>query len=379
MKRVDEESSPVVREIKGLIEEKGRIPFEEFMERTLYSPQGGYYSSKVDIWGREGDYLTSVDISPLFGRVLAKQVHEMWSLIGRPLNFHLIEVGAGRGDLSSTILKAVDEEYPDLSAALSLILIDSTPALSVEEGERVVHHNRIEDISGEVTGVILSNELLDAFPVHIVIQEGEHLKEVYVACEGSEFVEVCDKPSTPRLQEYLTRAGVTLQRGQRLEVNLRALDWIERAGRLLKKGFVVTIDYGYPAREYFLPRRGGHLLCHYRHTVNEEPYRRVGRQDITSHIDFSALALYGRRSGLEVAGFTTQLNYLIGMGLLEELEEVKVFDEGGIGSIVKNQGIKRLIMPGGMGDIFKVLVQSKGVEVSKLAGFSFKDLKEVLC
>ena len=202
--------------------------------------------------------------------------------------------------------------------------------------------------------------------------------ELYVALENGEFVEVLDAPSTPRLQEYLTRAGVTLQGGQRIEVNLRALDWIERVGRLLKRGFVVTIDYGYPAREYFLPRRGGHLLCHYRHSINEEPYMRVGRQDITSHVDFSALAFYGRQAGLEVAGFTTQLNYLLGMGVLEELEEVTAFDKRGVESIARNQGIKRLIMPGGMGDTFKVMVQSKGVNAPNLAGFSFKDLKEVL-
>ena len=377
MKRNDDYNSAVVREIKGVIGAKGRITFEEFMELALYSPRGGYYSSKEDIWGKEGDYLTSVDMSPVFGRVLAKQINEIWGILGSSAPFHLVEVGAGRGNLSAAILDAVREQHPDLAEVLSLVIVDSHPSLSVEGWEIVARYDRIEDIHGEVAGIVLSNELIDAFPVHIVVQ-GEELMEFYVALDNGEFVEVLDAPSTPRLQEYLTRAGVTLQGGQRIEVNLRALDWIERVGRLLKRGFVVTIDYGYPAREYFLPRRGGHLLCHYRHSVNEEPYMRVGRQDITSHVDFSALAFYGRQAGLEVAGFTTQLNYLLGMGVLEELEEVTAFDEKGVESIARNQGIKRLIMPGGMGDIFKVMVQSKGVNAPNLAGFSFKDLKEVL-
>jgi SAM-dependent MidA family methyltransferase len=377
VKRNDDYNSAVVREIKGVIGAKGRITFEEFMELALYSPRGGYYSSKEAIWGKEGDYLTSVDISPVFGRVLAKQINEIWGILGSSAPFHLVEVGAGRGNLSAAILDAVREQHPDLAEVLSLVMVDSHPSLLVEEGERVLQYDRIEDIPGEVAGIVLSNELIDAFPVHIVVQ-GEELMELYVALENGEFVEVLDAPSTPRLQEYLTRAGVTLQGGQRIEVNLRALDWIERVGRLLKRGFVVTIDYGYPAREYFLPRRGGHLLCHYRHSVNEEPYMRVGRQDITSHVDFSALAFYGRQAGLEVAGFTTQLNYLLGMGVLEELEEVTAFDKRGVESIARNQGIKRLIMPGGMGDTFKVMVQSKGVNAPNLAGFSFKDLKEVL-
>ncbi|MCP3677807.1 MAG: SAM-dependent methyltransferase [Deltaproteobacteria bacterium] len=373
----DDDNSEVAREVKGVIGAKGRITFEEFMDLALYSPGGGYYSSKENIWGGEGDYLTSADISPVFGRVLAKQISEIWGILGSTTPFHLVEVGAGRGNLSAAILDAVQEQHCDLAEVLSLVLVDSHPSLAVEGWERVERYDRIEDIPGEVTGVVLSNELIDAFPVHIVAQ-GDELMEFYVAIDNGSFVEVLDTPSTPRLQEYLTRAGVTLQGGQRIEVNLRAIDWVERVGRLLKRGFIVTIDYGYPAREYFLPRRGGHLLCHYRHSVNEEPYMRVGRQDITSHVDFSSLASCGRQAGLEVVGFTTQLNYLLGMGVLEELEEVTVFDEKGVESIARNQGIKRLIMPGGMGDIFKVMIQSKGVDTPKLAGFSFKDLKEVL-
>ena len=376
----DDDNSEVIHEIRGVIGERGRITFEEFMEMTLYSPKGGYYSSKGKIWGEDGDYLTSADISPIFGRVLARQLSEVWGILGSPPLFHLVEVGAGRGTLAAAILDALREHHRDLADVLSLVLIDSHPALSVEGWERVERYNTIEEVPGEITGVILSNELLDAFPVHVVVQ-GEELMELYVTLENGDngkFVEVPGTPSTPLLQEYLARAGVTLQGGQRVEINLRATGWIERAAKLLKRGVVVTIDYGYPAREYFLPRRGGHLLCHYRHSINEEPYKRVGRQDITSHVDFSALASYGRKAGLEIVGFTTQLTYLLGMGVLEELEEVTAFDEKGIESIARNQGIKRLIMPGGMGDIFKVMVQGKGVNSPILAGFSFKNLKEVL-
>ena len=367
--------SPVAGEIRRLIERGGAIPFETYMERALYAPEGGYYTSGNEVWGRGGDYLTSVDMSPVFARVMAKQAHEMWVALGSPDRFHLVEVGAGRGTLSSAIREAVRLHYPHFSPALSSILVDPSPSLKGDKGAAC--YGTIEELPRKIVGCILSNELLDAFPVHIVVQ-GEKLEEVYVDCEGGAFVERLGPLSTPALEDYLDSAGVSLQEGQRIEINLRALDWIKKAAGALEKGFVTTIDYGYPAKEYFIPRRGGHLLCYYRHTVNEKPFERAGLQDMTSHVDFSALARSGRDAGLTVEGFTTQLNYLLGMGILEELEEVAAFDERGVESIARNQGIKRLIMPGGMGDMFKVLIQSTGVRGASLGGFGFKDLKEAL-
>ena len=368
-------NSPVAGEIRRLIETRGAITFESYMERALYAPLGGYYTSDAEVWGRGGDYLTSIDMSPVFARVMAKQIHEMWTALDSPDPFHLVEVGAGRGTLSSAIVEAVRLHYPQFSPVLSSILVDLSPSLNAGEG--VACYGTIEELPHKVIGCILSNELIDAFPVHVVVQ-GEKLEEVYVDCEAGAFVERLGPPSTPALQDYLDRAGVVLQKGQRIEINLRALDWINKAAGALERGFVTTIDYGYPAKEYSIPRRGGNLLCYYRHTVNEKPFERVGLQDMTCHVDFSSLARSGGDAGLTVEGFTTQLNYLLGMGILEELEEVAAFDERGVESIARNQGIKRLIMPGGMGDMFKVLIQSTGVRGGGLGGFGFKDLKEVL-
>lgn len=377
MTRIEDGSPIVLKEIKRRIREKGSITFEEFMDVALYWKEGGYYTAKKKIWGKDGDYMTSIDISPVFGRVLAKQIYEMWSLLNRPEVFCLVEVGAGRGSLLLGILETAGELYPDLYRALQLIVVEKNPFLRGEDGQKIERFKTVGEIPNNIIGCIISNELLDSFPVHILVQK-DILQELYVSLDGDDFIEVLDEPSTPRIIEYLDRIGATLQEGQRIEINLRALDWIKKAGELIKRGFVITIDYGYTAREYFLPRKNGSLLCYYRHSVNEEPFKRVGLQDITSHIEFSSLAIWGRDAGLEVTGFTTQFYFLLGIGVLEELEEVKRFDSDGVDSLMRNQGIKRLIMPGGMGDTFKVLIHHKGLDVHGLSGFSFKDFKEVL-
>lgn len=377
MSRIDDGNPIVLKEIKRRIREEGLITFEEFMDVVLYWPEGGYYTAEREVWGKDGDYMTTIDISPVFGRVLTKQLYEMWSLLNRPEAFCLVEVGAGRGSLSSEISRTAKELYPDFNRALHLMVVERNPFLRGEDSHRFENFETIEEIPNNMIGCIISNELLDSFPVHIMIQK-DSLQELYVSLDGDDFIEVLNEPSTPRIIEYLNRLGVTLQEGQRIEINLRALDWIQKAGELIKSGFVMTIDYGYAAREYFLPRKNGNLICYYKHSVNEEPFRRVGFQDITSHVDFSGLALWGSDVDLEVTGFTTQFYFLLGVGVLEELEEVKEFDSKGVDSLIRNQGIKRLIMPGGMGDAFKVLIHHKGLDVNGLSGFNFKDFKEVL-
>lgn len=365
------------------IEEKGRITFAEFMELALFLPEGGYYTSGRDNWGPQGDYVTNIDISPVFSVAIAKEVHEMWQILGSPGDFTLIEAGAGRGWLTGGILDTIKSRYTDLSGCIKAILVEKNPhSQSASPGLSGNNVTWLEDISEVATGIngcVLSNELIDSFPVHRVIVSSGELMELFVTREEGFFKFVPGEPSTPELAGYFEAAGVELSEGQTAEINLAASDWISHAGGLIDKGFVLTIDYGWPARELYGPERlKGTLLCHYRHTLNDDPFRNIGSQDITTHVDFSTLAVAGMDAGLELTGFTTQKNFLLGLGIIEEAAELETLDFSSIERIRLNQSIKELIMPGGPGDVFKVLVQHRGIERPELSGFSFKDMSSYL-
>ncbi|MBI5491576.1 MAG: SAM-dependent methyltransferase [Deltaproteobacteria bacterium] len=356
---------------------KGPITFAEFMETALYWGDGGYYASSREKWGGEGDYITSIDVSPSFARLLGKQVVEMWEALGTPGDFALIEAGAGRGWLSKGVLQYLKASAPKLAGSIRIRLVDKNPRPERPPEGRVTWHRDLAEIKGPLKGVVVSNELIDSFPVHVVEQRGG-LKEVFVDFRDGSFKEVLLPPSTPALEGYFKDLGITLAEGQRAEVNLRAKDWIKKAGGLLSRGFVITIDYGFPAKELFSPERNGSLLCHFRHTLNDDPYINIGLQDITSHVDFTTLVNSGKEAGLELTGFTTQKNFLLGLGLEDELHSVEKIDIESFEMVARNRAIGMLIAPGGMGDTFKVLVQHKGVDKPALKGFSFKDMSRRL-
>lgn len=371
--------SPAEREIISRIRTKGRITFAEFMETALYWPDGGYYAGGPGVWGGNGDYVTNLDMGPVFSKVIARQVYEMWKCLGSAPGFELIEAGAGRGWLSKGILGAIDGMFPDLGRVIKVRLVERNANLRQPAAGRTSWHADIKDLVGGVTGCVLSNELIDSFPFHRVVRAASGLREVYTGLDGPGFVDIVAEPSTPALAGYFKDLNVELAAGQAAEVNLKALEWIAGASSLLDAGFVMTIDYGWPARDLYAPERmRGTLRCHSRHTVGNDPYALIGSQDITAHIDFTALSRQGARAGLDVTGFTTQKNFLIGAGIIEEIEEITASGPAGIEKLKHNQSIKGLIMPGGMGDDFKVLIQHKGVVAPRLSGFSFKDMSPYL-
>ena len=367
----------LISEIKKQIEKKNRITFAEFMDIALYWPGKGYYTSENVRWGKDGDYLTSIDVSPVFGRLLAHQINEMWQNLGSPPQFSIIEVGAGREGLSFHIRDTIKKLFPEFYKAADFQLVDVNPIHIQKLEERTSFHSSIEDIKPSITGCIISNELIDAFPVHRVV-EMDGLKEIYVGYEDAGFMEIRGELSSSGLNDYLEKIGIKLEQGQKAEINLKALDWIKSIGALLERGFVITIDYGLPARELFRHNRNGNLLCYYRHTMNNNPFHHIGYQDITAKVDFTSLAAAGRDAGLEVTGFTTQFYFFMGIGALGEFKEVEELNMGNLDAFQWNQGIKELMLPGGMGDDFKVLIQHKDVEAPLLKGFSFKDLKYTL-
>ena len=367
----------LISEIKRQIDKKSRITFAEFMDIALYWPGKGYYTSENVRWGKDGDYLTSIDVSPVFGRLLAYQINEMWQNLGSPPQFSIIEVGAGREGLSFHIRDTIKKLFPEFYKTADFQLVDVNPIHIQKLEERTSFHSSIEDIKPGITGCIISNELIDAFPVHRVV-EMDGLKEIYVGYEDAGFMEIRGELSSSGLNDYLEKIGIKLEQGQKAEINLKALDWIKSIGALLERGFVITIDYGLPARELFRHNRNGNLLCYYRHTMNNNPFHQIGYQDITAKVDFTSLAAAGRDAGLEVTGFTTQFYFFMGIGALGEFKEVEELNMGNLDAFQWNQGIKELMLPGGMGDDFKVLIQHKGVEAPLLKGFSFKDLKYTL-
>lgn len=360
------------------IAESGPIPFTVFMEAALYATDGGYYTSGRQTWGPGGDYITSLDVSPVFARTLGRQLIECWELLGSPHSFELIESGAGRGWLSMGMLEYVKAACPGLHKALTVKLVELGGPPAGVPPEKVSWHRSLDELKPAENALVISNELIDSFPAHRVRFTGGVLKELYVDFDGSSFFEKEGPLSDPALAVYFQRAGVETFEGMTTEVNLEAGRWLRKASAFFTRGFVVTIDYGAPARELYSPERRGSLHCHFCHTLNDNPFANIGEQDITTHVDFTTLAMEGIDSGVSVTGFTTQKNFLLGLGVLEELKTPASLGVEGVDEVNFNRALGALISPGGMGDTFKVLVAHKGMERPRLKGFSFKDMTRSL-
>lgn len=401
----------IIDEIRSLIREKGRTTFVEFMDSALYHPQYGYYTSERARIGKGGDYYTSTDVHRAFGTCIMRQIEEMWGILCRdvkcyvstPLN--LVEIGAGKGLLCADILVSAREKAPSLFQGLRYFIVEKSPDFIERQKRHVKELGLIDKVSwvpdirealspplslrervkGEGgVGIVLSNELIDAFPVHKVRYSNGRWNEIYVTFENGRFIEAEDTLSDQRLSDFLTKLEGPYENGYTTEVNLKAIDWVKEVGDKLKKGFVITIDYGYPRRGFYSPERNrGTLICYYKHQATEDPYVNIGEQDITSHVDFTSLADAGKTAGLEVTGFTDQSYFLMGCGIEEEFQPLSapLLDKGGLGggdAFKNNITLKKLLMPGGMGSIFKVLIQHKGMERPMLRGFSFKDMAKYL-
>ncbi len=220
-------------------------------------------------------------------------------------------------------------------------------------------------------GCIFSNELLDALPVHRVVREGGELREIWVNVAGNSFVEQRGPLSTPALAEYFAAQGIELAEGQQAEAGLEACRWIEDAGRRLGRGFVLTVDYGHPARELYNDRHmRGTLLAYERHRASEDFYRAPGEQDLTAHVNFTALEMWGARAGLETIGVTSQGHFLLALASQNEFADLYGNERSEIGRLRAHLLFKNLIHPEGMGEAFHVLIQRKGLAVPHLTGLA---------
>lgn len=369
------------RELRAIIldriGEKGRITFAEYMRACLYETGLGYYTSPGRKVGRAGDFYTSINVHRIFGRLLARELVRMWETMASPAQFDIVEAGAGNGQLCRDILDSLAEINPALYGVLTYRLIEAEPSLEDIQRDMLAGHGvkvawsmppDLAEGSLFFSGCLLSNELIDSFPVHLVEMTTAGLREIYVTAEGSEFVETLDIPSTPELEGHLTRLGIGLIAGQRVEISLEASLWLAAVTRAIVRGFVMTIDYGYTAAELYAPQRKyGTLLCYYRHRVDENPYIRVGRQDMTCHVDFTTLIRRGEELGLTTVWFGEQYRFLMGAGMLEEMMTLDANAASEEERLKNRLTLKKLILPeGGMGDTFKVLIQAKGMRNPRL-------------
>lgn len=371
------DSNQLTTIIKNRIQDAGRITFAAFMEACLYEPGYGYYTSPGRKVGAAGDFYTSISVHAAFGRVLAREIAQMWRTCGQPDTFTLVECGAGNGRLACDILDYLAEREPSLYAKLALVLVEREPSLASAQREMLAAHGTIitwmtpEEFSSgalKIRGCIYSNELLDSLPVHRVLMTEQGLQELYVTLKDGVFAEETGELSTDALTSYLERIGITLHPGQIAEINLAAPAWLENAAQALEQGFILTIDYGFPAQELYAPhRKQGTLLCYYRHQVEHDPYLRLGEQDITSHVDFTTLMKQGEELQLHPVWFGEQYRFLLAAGIIEEIQEFEQSSASDEAKLKLRLTLKKLIMPdGGMGDTFRLLVQAKGVPAPTL-------------
>ncbi len=357
----------------------GRINFARFMALALYAPGLGYYVAGARKFGESGDFVTAPEISPLFSRALARQVKAVLESLGQA---DVLEAGAGLGSMARDVL--LELEAQDALPG-NYFIIELSPDLrqrqreTIEAGaphllDRVIWLDALPQRG--FRGVVLGNEVLDAMPVHVVQMSDKGLVERYVVATESgldwQTGELSDVALAQRFERLQAELGdEVFCEGYTTEINLAADAWVASLSDMLEAGLILLIDYGFPQSEYYFEERtGGTLMCHYRHRSHPDPLILVGLQDITAHVDFTAVAHAGANAGLEVSGYTAQAQFLLGNGLTE-LAQLQ--PEGDIRQHMDvTQQIKKLTMPSEMGELFKVIALGREVDIP-LMGFMFQD------
>lgn len=354
--------------------EKG-ISFESFMEQALYHPLYGYYASGEAEIGRKGDFFTSVSVGPLYGELLAFQFVEMWERLGSPKKWDLVEQGAHHGQLSVDVLKGLKSISEQAFGSCRFTILEPFEKQRVlqqakleAEGLKAKWVKSFEEISS-VEGVWFSNELVDSFPVHRLVWEKGAWWESWVVWRGEKF----DWELTPLALGRLVDVSATLplptMEPYVAEVSLHACDWMKRVAQTMQRGFVLTVDYGFEFLRLYHPERAqGTLQTYHAHRKGDDPLEHVGQQDITTHVDFTALIEAGAEAGLKALGFTDQHHFLVGLGttLLETRDPTSPAYQK------KLRAFRTLMHPEMMGTAFQCLIQSKNVEVKgNLRGLQF--------
>jgi len=370
---------PRLRErIAEEIRRDGPIPFSRYMELCLYEPELGYYSQAREQFGKAGDFYTSSDVHAVFGRLLARQFEEMWRALDSPERIDVVELGPGRGLFARDVLDWSAKQFPEFSRALHCALVEQSPHLRTRLHERLSEHIAVgkaqvlESIESAASSaseniIVFGNEFFDALPVEVVDYRGA----LRVGFENGRFVESFVTPSAAE-NEFLDRYSVHPEERERVEAPLTSLVWMDRIANIFRnrRGFVVLIDYGYTREEQLAGRHRDTIMAYRQHTASASPYEAPGEQDITAHVNFTALRARSVERGLDPLALRTQSQFLIGIG--EETQFADAFQECTLPQERAKVALqlKHLISPSGMGETFQVLVMSRGVKAEKTRGLS---------
>ncbi len=417
--------------IEQEIGEHGPIPFSRYMELCLYHPDLGYYSRNAQQFGKAGDFYTASDVNAVYGRLLARQFDEIWRVLGSPPQIEILELGPGRGLFALDVLTWAEKKFPLFFKALQYSLAERSPKLrerlrgvltrflesgratSVSEGANEglqvrrpwfpdasagspvhrtrdtadsfyfptekkqqgttspVPNNAMDEraLDPEVPVIVFANEFFDAFPVEILSAQGA----LRISADAGRFVEIWAPPSAEEL-EFLDRYGVHPEAGERIEVPLLAHRYMARLTASMRKGMIVAVDYGYTRPEQLAGRHRGTLMAYRQHSAAPNPYASPGEQDLTAHVNFTALAAAAEENGMRVQPLLTQAQFLMGIGeanqFADAFEECRLPQERAKVALQ----LKHLVSPAGIGESFHVLVASKGFEpeqVANLSGMAF--------
>jgi SAM-dependent MidA family methyltransferase len=361
--------------IEQEIREHGPIPFSRYMELCLYDPELGYYSRNSEQFGKAGDFYTSSDVHAVFGRLMARQFEQMWRVLGSPEKIDLIELGAGRGLFAQDAIDWSQKKFPDFFRAVRYRLVEKSPALRLRIEHTLAQHIRsgkaelaeLHELRLESGSpvIVFANEFFDALPVEILSQRGS----LRIDTQNGRLTETWVPTSAQEL-EFLDRYSVHPESGERLEAVLAAQQLMNQIAATIRRGFLITIDYGYTRAEQLAGRHRGTLKAIRKHSISDSPYEAPGEQDITADVNFTALAAACEKQGMSTQKLVTQSQFLLGIGeanqFADAFEECRPPQERAKVALQ----LKHLVTPAGMGESFHVLVASKGIEEVKAAALS---------
>lgn len=377
------------QKIEQEIREHGPIPFSRYMEMCLYDPELGYYSRTAEKFGKAGDFYTSSDVHAVFGRLLARQFDEMWRVLGSPEQIEIMELGPGRGLFAQDVLDWSEKKFPDFFRALRYTLVESSPALQqrlqttfggrIETGKVALAgansrsaeaaQASVRTLAADIPVITFANEFFDALPLEVLSEKGT----LRIAAKDGRFIEEW-APASPAELEFLDRYSVHPEGGDRTEATLLARQQMVQLAASVRRGFMVVIDYGYRREEQLAGRHLGTVMAYRQHSASPNPYEAPGEQDITAHVNFTALAAAAEENGMHAHKLLTQSQFLLGIGeanqLADAFEECRLPQERAKVALQ----LKHLVTPAGMGETFQVLAASKGVDrrsMESLSGLHF--------
>ena len=348
------------------------MPFSRYMQICLYDPTAGYYSRNAEQFGKAGDFYTSSDVHAVFGRLLARQFDGMWQALDRPPEIEILELGPGRGQFARDVLDWSGKKFPDFFAALTYTLQESSPALRARlqntlenhlaGGKAIISGQSAEEqpmihrtLPSDAPLIVFANEFFDALPVEILGTDGK----LHIALEDNRMRETWLPPLDEEL-EFLDRYGVHPEAGERIEVPILAQNWIQQIAHSISRGALLIIDYGYTRNEQLAGRHRGTLMAYRHHSSSPDPYQAPGEQDLTAHVNFTALAAACEQARMKVEKLLTQSQFLMGIGernqFADAFEDCRLPQE----RMKVTLQLKHLVTPSGMGENFQVLIASRG-------------------